>query len=69
VSINSEVSQVGAYFVLPHFVGMSFVVEEDKLLDVVTVSLFSSDTQIAQAGDCCAKVTTDDRGSRHTILC
>ena len=35
----------------PHFVGMSFVVEEDKLFDVVTVSLFSS-TQMAQAGDC-----------------
>ena len=36
----------------PHFVGVSFVVEEDKLFDVVTVSHFSSDTQMAQAGDC-----------------
>ena len=52
MSTDSEVHQVGAYFVFAHFLWVSLVVEEDELFNVVAVSLFSSDAEVAQACDC-----------------
>ena len=52
LSIDSEVRQVGANFVLAHFLWVSLVMEEDELFDVVAVGFFSSDAEVAQACDC-----------------